>query len=150
MDFTALTTAYTGLQFLRDSRSVALNAKIDEEARSKINGALDQISKLQDGLFQTQQNLLALQQENAELRASLQKHDAWAGKSSQYVLTATIGRAIVYKFSGEPSHYACPTCFESQKISPLQDDKLPAGTFTCNACKAQFKVDPLRGRGYKG
>ena len=150
MDFTALTSAYTGLQFLRDSMSLALNAKIDEEARSKINGALDQISKLQDGLFQTQQSLLALQQENSALRDTLEKHNAWVARSAQYSLTATAGKALVYQFSGTPVHFACPTCFESQRISPLQDDKLPAGTFTCKACKSQFNVDPLRGKGYKG
>ncbi|MBD9437959.1 hypothetical protein IB223_17810 [Pseudoxanthomonas sp. PXM03] len=150
MDLSAITSAYTALQFMRDSMSLALNAKIDEEARAKIHAAMDQITKLQDGLFHTQQQLLALQQTNEALRKELATMSAWEDRTSEYKLVQAPGRAVVYQYSGEPRHYACPTCYESRKISPLQDMKQPNGDFWCATCNKNFPVDPVRGRGYRG
>ncbi|WP_156458400.1 hypothetical protein [Rhodanobacter sp. Root627] len=150
MDLSALTSAYTALQFMRDSMSLALNAKIDEEARAKIHAAMDQITRLQDGLFHTQQELLALQQTNENLRKELAAVSSWAERANQYQLVQTQGKAVVYEFSGQPHHFACPTCFERQAISPLQDKRQPNGAFFCAVCSKDFSVDPVRGRGYRG
>jgi NAD-dependent SIR2 family protein deacetylase len=135
---------------MRDSMSLALNAKIDEEARAKIHAAMDQITQLQDGLFHTQQQLLTLQQKNESLRKELAAMSAWEDRAAQYQLVQSPGRAVVYHFSGQPEHYACPTCFENQRISPLQDMKQPNGVFWCAYCDKNFPVDPVRGRGYRG
>lgn len=149
MDLTALTGAYAAVQFMRDSMSVALNAKIDEQARSKINEAMDQISKLQDGLFHTQQELLQLQQANENLRKQIAESSAWNERAKQYSLVKTNGSALVYEYSGQPHHFACPNCFESQRISALQDDRTIRGSFSCKTCDKQFLVEPVRGRGHR-
>ena len=150
MDLTALTSAYTALQFMRDSMSLALNAKIDEEARSKIHAAMDQITKLQDGLFHSQQQLLELQQINESLRKELAAVSSWDERVKQYSLVQAPGKAMVYEFSGQPHHYACPVCFERKIITPLQDGKSFTGMFSCKACDKDFTVDPVRGKGYRG
>lgn len=130
--------------------SLALNAKIDEQARTKIHEAMDQITHLQDGLFHTQQELLALQQTNENLRKELAAVSSWAERANQYQLVQTQGKAVVYEFSGHPHHFACPTCFERQAISPLQDKRQSNGAFFCPVCSKDFSVDPVRGRGYRG
>ena len=118
---TVISTAYTALQFIRDSMTLALNAKIDEETRAKIHAAMDQITKLQDGLFHTQQQLLSLQQDNDSLRKQLASVANWEERASKYKLIRAIGNAMVYEFLEQPHHFACPVCFENEKISILQD-----------------------------
>ncbi len=57
-------------------------------------------------------------------------------------LTTTPGGALVYAFSGSPSHFACPTCFEEYRVSILQDGKVISGAWDCPACKTHFNVSP--------
>ncbi|MCR6686076.1 hypothetical protein [Pseudoxanthomonas sp.] len=143
MELTALTSAYTALQFIRDSMSLAVNSKIDEEARAKIQAAMDQVAGLHDMLFHTQQQLLGLQQENADLKRQVTAAQSWEQRAAQYSLVRSPGRALVYSFSGQPEHYACPNCFETNRISILQDRGVMAGTWDCPACSKSFNVTPV-------
>lgn len=140
MDLTALTSAYTALKLMRESMSIAISAKIDEQARAKIQSAMDQITNLQDGLFNAQQQLLSLQQENESLKRELSTVEAWDARSSKYSLVQAPGTAMVYSFSGEPAHYACPNCFETHRISILQDRHVASGAWECPACDQTFRV----------
>lgn len=147
MDLTALSSAYTALQFIRDSMTLAVGAKIDEGARAKIHAAMDQITKLQDGLFHTQQQLLSLQQENESLKRELTGVEAWDSRAAQYTLVSTPGTAMVYHFSGEPAHYACPNCFETRRISILQDRRVVSGSWDCPSCSKSFRISRPRPMG---
>lgn len=124
--------------------SLAINSKIDEEARSKIHSALDQVAGLHDMLFHTQQQLLGLQQENADLKRQVAAAQSWEQRAAQYSLVKSSGRALVYRFSGQPEHYACPNCFETSRISILQDRGVAAGLWDCPACSQSFNVTAVR------
>jgi hypothetical protein len=144
MDLTTLTSAYTALQFIRDSMTLAVGAKVDEQTRAKIHAAMDHITTLQDGLFHTQQQLLSLQQENDSLKRELFSAAAWDSRANQYTLVSTPGRAMVYQFSGQPAHYACPNCYETKRISVLQDRGVMSGAWDCPACSKSFRVSSVR------
>ena len=141
MNLEIIGTAYTSLQFIRDSIGLALSAKIDEQTRAKIHSAMDQIIGLQDGLFQTQQQLFSLQQENQSLKRQLEAAQAWESRTASYRLIRAPGSAMVYEFEGEPHHYACPNCFEQGRISVLQDSNSKySGPWPCKACNQLFLV----------
>lgn len=66
----------------------------------------------------------------------------WEQKSKNYNLITTKGGATVYGFIGSPHHYACPSCYSSHKIVPLQDARDLTGEFSCPACNARYPVNP--------
>ena len=148
MDLVSIGTAYSSLQLIRDSFTLALNAKIDEQTRSKIHAAMEQITKLQDSLFAAQQQLFQLQQENQDLRRQLESSEGWSNRAAQYKLVHTPGSATVYEFQGEPSHYACPACFEQQRVSILQNSgSVYSGAWPCKVCNQSYEVSvaqPIR------
>jgi DNA repair exonuclease SbcCD ATPase subunit len=148
MDLQTIGTAYTTLQFITEAFNLALATKIDEKTRLKIYEAMQRTTSLQNNLFQAQQQLLLLQQENHELKKQIETSQNWASRAAQYKLVKTIGSAMVYEFQGEPHHYACPTCFEINRISILQDsgDKY-SSAWPCKTCDQSYKVsqaEPIR------
>jgi hypothetical protein len=154
MDIVSIGTAYTSLQLIRDSIGLALNAKVDEQTRVKIHAAMDHITKLQDGLFQTQQQLLTLQQENEALRNQLAAAHSWQARGANYRLVQAVGGAMVYEYQGVPHHFACPKCFEDERISILQH---PGGRYSgrwpCMACAQYYNVtvaEPINVSGLGG
>ncbi|WP_422414168.1 MULTISPECIES: hypothetical protein [unclassified Endozoicomonas] len=142
MDFSSLKGAYDGFKHAKDIFQLLLDAKIDSEAREKVNAAMRALTEAQDSLFNTQSLLFALQEKNKELESKLAENDAWERKSSEYALVETNGRAVVYQYKKSPRHFACPACMEEKRISILQDNKVYSGTFSCpyKQCSATYGI----------
>lgn len=144
MDPASIIAAYNGLKFAKDSFSALLDAKIDIEARSKITEALTKLGEAQDTLFQLREELFSLQADNAKLQRSIDQHNAWKERLAGYELAKTAGGAVVYRFKGEPEHYACPSCVNNQHLHILQDNRTNSGKFRCTGCDKEFPINPQK------
>jgi hypothetical protein len=144
MDTALVTSAITGIRFIKDSLEVALGYKIENESSAKINEALKQVGAIQDTFFELREELFRLQSENQGLRGQLKAKEGWESQKSQYSLEETARGAIVYAFQGTPKHYACQSCFEKESIQILQDQDNVAGTFQCPGCKTHFPIKPRK------
>ena len=146
VDLALITTAYTGLKFIKDSLDVAIGYKIENESREKINAALREASNVMDILFKTQAQMIELQTENEQLRQQLKIQEDWENQKSQYQLKQTEGGAVVYvftqTFTGLPEHYACPSCFTQKTIQILQAKSGGSGIFLCPNCNASYPIKP--------
>jgi hypothetical protein len=72
------------------------------------------------------------------------ENDKWEERAKNYRLTETQGGAVVYQSCFEPRHFVCPSCFEKKQISILQDRRVVGGVFDCPACKAVYRIKPLK------
>jgi predicted RNA-binding Zn-ribbon protein involved in translation (DUF1610 family) len=143
-----ISQAYAGIKAIKEVFSVVLAAKIDVEAQGKVTDALKQLGDVQDNLFTIREKLSNLQEENIALKQSLSEKKAFDLKLSQYVLEETSGGAIVYQFSGNPLHYACPSCIAAKKeFHILQDMRRMTGIYECPSCKSIFPVKPKEATG---
>ncbi len=123
-----IATAISALDYLRKKH------QSDNETGEKLG-------ELQDALYRLREENLRLQGESQDLREQVQKHDTWEETLSRYELVTTPGTATVYKFKGEPEHYACPACIVAKReIHILQD--LVGGHFECPRCQQKFRVSP--------
>jgi hypothetical protein len=142
MDLTSITGAYQGLKTAKELLTVAFDAKVDSEAKTKIIEAQAKLGDVQDTLFGLREHLFALQEERNQLQAQLASADSWAKKLDQYELTRTIGRAVVYESKNEPKHYACPSCINKKEIHILQDNRTLSGKNRCTGCDKEYPIDP--------
>ena len=127
-----IATAISALDYLRKKH------QSDNETGEKLG-------ELQDALFRLREENIRLQGENQDLRQQVQKHDKWEGTLARYELVNTPGKATVYKFIGEPEHYACPSCIASKReIHILQDRHVVSGVFDCPGCEKFFRINPER------
>jgi hypothetical protein len=156
MDPISLVGAYQGLKAAKEILGTLFDAKVDAESRPKILEAQGKLGEVQDALFMLRERLAELQQERDQLRDELATAKNWSDRAAQYELASTPGSAVVFRFTGQPEHFACPSCFNKAEVYPLQDNHVMAGTYTCPGCKAQFPVKlresdnplPVRRGGY--
>jgi DNA repair exonuclease SbcCD ATPase subunit len=142
MDAISLAGAYQGLKAAKDILTTLFDAKVDAEAKHKILEAQGKLGEVQDALFVLRERLSELQQERDELKGRLSNAEAWQTQADQYELTTTPGTAVVYKYKGQPDHFACPSCFNKHEVHILQDNKLMRGTYRCTGCEANYPVKP--------
>lgn len=142
MDVTAISSAYTALKIMREAIAAIMDAKIDEAARQRINEALEKIGGIQDTLFFLREELSRIQNENAALKGKLNEIEAWEVRFAEYQLEETEGGAVVYKYKGQPTHFACPNCVNKKEIQILQDRRVVAGIYDCPGCDKSFPVKP--------
>ncbi len=101
--------------------------------------------ELQDTLFKLREERMHLQGENHDLREQVREYDKWEETLARYELVDTPGKATVYKFKGEPEHYACPSCLAAKReIHILQDRQVASGVFDCPGCEKLFRIKPER------
>jgi len=62
-------------------------------------------------------------------------------QKSQYRREKTPGGAVVWIFTGQPRHYACPLCFEDS-IQILHEQGETGGYFECPKCKCYYLIRP--------
>jgi hypothetical protein len=144
MDVTSITGAYQGLKAAKDILGVLFDAKVDAEAKPKILEALQKLGEAQDTLFALREELFSLQTTNGQLRQEIADSKTWQSTASQYDLVKTAGGAVVYKFKGEPEHFACPSCFNLKQVHILQTNRTMSGKFRCTGCSSEFPVDPQK------
>ncbi|MDR5819848.1 hypothetical protein [Caballeronia sp. LZ043] len=144
MDLTAIAGAYQGIRNIKEIVSGFIDSKADAAAKEKVFDVKERLGAIQDTLFELRDTLAALQDENARLRAQVAAGEAWQQRAAEYKLVETTGGAIVYQYSGEPAHYACPNCFEGKKVSILQSNRSYKGSYSCKACDASYLLEPLK------
>jgi hypothetical protein len=156
VDMTTISTAITGLNFVRDAVQVILQSKIEFETQKRVGEALDKLGTAQDALYQLREELFRLQEENAQVRRDLAARDNWDAEKAAYRLEQTAGGATVYAYhpekrsggavvfeeGGPPQHFACPACFTKKTIQILQNRGTMGGGFDCPSCKVIYPVNP--------
>lgn len=142
MDIATISAAYEGLKTSKQILGAIFEAKVDAEAKPKVIAALEQLGNAQDALFSLREDLFKLQAENDTLRRQLAEAQSWEARSKQYQLARTTGGAVVFRFNGDPEHFACPSCYNKQQIHILQDNRAVSGKFRCTGCAAEFPVNP--------
>ncbi|HBT96540.1 MAG TPA: hypothetical protein DEB25_02280 [Desulfobulbaceae bacterium] len=142
MDVPAIVTvASQSLGAARDILTTLFEAKVDEQAKLKIQKAQRMLGEVQDALFQLREQNSKLQQERENLRAKLAEAETWQTKADKYELAQTPGDSVVYKYKEQPEHFACPSCFNKREIQILQDgNKEYSGTYHCPGCKMSYQV----------
>ncbi len=95
---------------------------------------------VQETLFQLREESFRLQTENQELLQKLKLKEEWEGKKSQYQLVTTDGGEIIYKFLGDPVHYACSSCMNECRIEIIQSIYNPNGLRPCSKCKTPYPI----------
>lgn len=144
MDLASIAGAYQGLTAAKDILGILFNAKVDAEAKEKISVALQKMGEAQEALFALREELFRLQDSNNQLKAKIAENQSWQIISYKYELRKTTGGAVVYKFKGEPEHYACPSCFNKKQIHILQTSRTLSGKYRCTGCAADFPIEPQK------
>ena len=147
MDVATITGAYQGLKAAKEILSAAFEAKVDAEAKPKVLEAIQKLGDAQDTLFALREELFALQEANNALKQQIAEAASWKERADQYELVKTSGQAVVYKFKGQPEHYACPSCFNSQNIHILQTNRTMSGKYRCTGCNSEFPIEPIQRHG---
>lgn len=149
MDFVSAKLAFDALKGTKELLSSAFDARVDAEARPKVQAALGQLNEAMNALFEMRAEMFSMQSENQRLTSELAAADTWHLKTSKYLLTKTSGGAVVYSSLEPPAHHACPSCFEKQSLQVLQD-KRSFGHFVCPSCKTEYPVEPMPPMGTLG
>ena len=144
MDMASITGAYQGLKAVKDILGAIFDAKVDAEVRTRITEALAKLGTAQDTLFELREELFTLQSKNNELRQEIADAKSWQSQADQYTLVKTAGGAVVYKFKGQPEHFACPSCFMKKEIQILQTNRTYSGKYRCTGCTSEFPVESQR------
>lgn len=144
MDIATITGAWQSIKAAKELVGGLIDAKADAEAKTSIYEAQAKLGNVQDTLFSMREEMFALQDENKNIKAQLAEVEAWQAKAEQYELTKTPGGAVVYRFKGEPEHFACPSCFGSKQIHILQTTRTLSGRYHCTGCRSGFPVEPQK------
>jgi hypothetical protein len=141
MDIATITAAYEGLKIGKTLLKSVYDSKVEADSKEKIDQVMSQLGDAQDTLFAMREELFRLQTENEEFRRKQSDEQKWDDKVSQYKLVKTAGGAVVYQFTGEPEHYACPSCIEKKSLQIIQDNRTMSGKYRCVACESEFPVN---------
>lgn len=142
MDIATVTGAYNGLKAAKDIIGGLLETTINIEVKTKIIDIQEKLGGTQDALFGLREELFKLQEANNKLNKELESAKSWQSKADQYELTKTSGGAVIYKFKGNPEHFACPSCFNSNQVHILQNNRTNSGKYRCTGCNNEFPVEP--------
>ena len=145
MDMTTIAAALASAKAVKELLQAATGLKIDTEILVRINKALNEVSAIQEKLFEAREQLFNLQKENDDLRQQIKVHGDWKQRLGQFALTKTVGGAVVYESSDDkPKHYVCPQCIEKQQVQILQDLNVASGIFECPGCKNKYPIKERR------
>ena len=123
------------------SEVVTLTRTIGELVKKGVTLELqEKITELREAVLEAKDEVLSLREENQALKSKLAEQESWNARAARYTLVTTIGGAHVYQTDGPPPHFACPRCFEEQKVRILQDRRVIAGTFGCSECGKEYPV----------
>jgi hypothetical protein len=129
------------------SEAVELTKKLGELVKGAATiGLQETIMELREAVLNTKDEVLRLREENQELRAEVSEKSAWDEAASRYQLIATPTGGTVYHTEGPPDHYACPTCYASRKIIPLQHCGGDSVFYKCPQCEATYPVRETKQR----
>jgi predicted RNA-binding Zn-ribbon protein involved in translation (DUF1610 family) len=137
MDMSTIAAALTSIKAAKELLQAATGLKIDNDTRVQINKALNEVSEIQEKLFDAREQLYNLQQENDTLRQQLKASDDWHSRLEKYELIQTSGGAVIYKSrNNTPMHFVCPNCIEKKAMQILQD--VQDGEYRCPGCQNSY------------
>lgn len=116
---------YNNLKVAMEALLTLREFKKDTEAALKINEVITLLNTTQATIFDIQNTNLKLQQEIIELKEKLKQKN----EKENYELI-TIGNSKIYKHK-VTGNVVCTVCFESGRISTLQDER---GGYHCRKC----------------
>ena len=120
---------------------------LDSTNRSQLSQLLDDLSRElslpQQPASSFQRHIDAIINLPPQISSSTAEGAESVLKQSNYELVETEGGAVVYKSITEPTHFACPSCFNNE-IHILQDRRVMSGVFDCPSCKAVYPVKPAK------
>ncbi len=132
---------FASLKAVKELLKGAYDAKVDAEVKAKVYEAMDKLGDAQDTLQELRAMNYELLETNQTLKQELADAKAWKVKVDSYELVKTWGEAVVYKFKGEPAHFACPSCFNKQEIHFLQTNRTLSGKYRCTGCASEYPVE---------
>lgn len=135
-----IAAAVGSLKAARELLKLGIDAKADAQAKDRVIEVLDKLGKAQDSLYDLREELFRLQSENERLTLEAAERDRFEDRLRQYSLWQGERGAVVYKFNGEPNHYACPACVNQKRIEVLQ--KAANESHQCPSCKTWFRINP--------
>lgn len=157
IDLTTIGAAVTVAKNAVDTLKSAFSAKEKLGADHEVLDAFEQLGKVQDKLIELRAAIMSLQDENHKLTTELRAKNTWSAKAAHYKLTKSLhARDFAYLYAGDPIHWACPTCYESEKITILQSYSEESGAVKCSVCKVLYHLEepkpappqPRRGPAY--
>lgn len=146
IDMTQVQAAIASLGAVRDLVKVGIDAKADAKAAEKVIEAMGRLGQATDTLYALREELFRLQAENADLKRDAEEREVLKEQREKYELFKTAGGAVVYRFKGEPEHYACPNCLNAKRIEILQNNRTLSGKYRCTAagCGAEYPIEPAK------
>jgi hypothetical protein len=112
--------------------------------KGNTQGLQERLTELREAILNAKDEALCLREQNQEMKLRLSLQETWDDRASKFTLVETAGGALAWHSEGPPEHYACPRCFEEQKISVLQDRQASSGHSDCPACGTAFVVKTPR------
>jgi hypothetical protein len=137
--------ALAAFKAVKELGRAVYDAQVDSGTKEKVRDVLERMDAAQATLYELRDELFNVQSENAALKKQISESDEWKAQLARYELTRTPGGAIVYRYLGQPDHYACPNCVSAKRITPLQDNRTRSGKYRCThpACNgAEFPIQP--------
>jgi hypothetical protein len=117
--------------------------------KAQFSELLNHLIAAQAAVLEIQQESLAIQAENHDLKHQIVKLKDWNEQKLDYHLASLAGGSLLYSYcprsdATEPPHYLCPNCHGNDKKSILQP-QLHSATpcLKCHACHATFPLPPI-------
>jgi predicted RNA-binding Zn-ribbon protein involved in translation (DUF1610 family) len=138
---TEIGAAATVLNQARGLLKQLQQSKLSSQHEALVREAMDVVSDATERLLGIHSGLLELQQENAALKAMIEKARSWETRLAQYPLVKAPGGGLILQSKQPIDHFACPTCAETDKeIHVLQPGSDWGGDYHCRKCDASYSV----------
>jgi hypothetical protein len=137
---TSFTAATSAITMTKGLLKVAFDAKVDAEAKIKVQEAREKLNEIQDVIYELKDELFRLQDSNRDLNLKVGELTANTTTLESYELIQCAGGAVVYRYKFSPDHYACPACFADRSVQILQDSNSLAKDHVCNKCRSRFDI----------
>ena len=135
-------TMATAIKSIAEALSGIRGRTKDAAAKRELSSVFDSVLALQARVFDLQQTILRLQDENRDLRAHVRAEEGRSSQREEYE-RRKIRDSWVIVPKGEEGPYLCPTCFDAGTKSHLSILPRPfrrLGTHRCTKCEAVFDL----------
>ncbi len=134
MDIASITSAYSALKSIKELGTSILDAKIDSEAKERVNQVLDKLGTIQDTLFYIREELLRLQEENQNLKGTIKKQEEKLSTKEKLIWEKP---NYWLKENDSKDGPFCQKCFDAdQKLIRLQGGH--NDVWKCQQCKSVY------------
>lgn len=144
-----ITAALAGLKTLTEIGKLLRDGKQSAELLNATNELRTTIFGLHEKNLALLEDKGALARERDELKQTIAHLEDWKSKAAHYKLKEFAPGVFAFAYepdanipadAREPDHWACPQCYGSKHISPLQKSSQTAfgTTYFCPKCKNEF------------